>query len=84
MFRIGEYLDLGEKINGNVYKMIINFYPSQDTVRIIKSRGSRTYGGGRNPCKNVVRSLEGNIYHSIVTDAGGRIMLTFRHLASSI
>jgi len=68
MFRIGECLDLGEKIHGIVYKMrITNLYPSQDTVRMIKSRGSRTYGGGKNPCKIVVRSL--------VTDAGGRIIL---------
>ena len=61
-------MDLGEKMNGSVYKMrIINLYPSHDTVRMIKSRGSRTYGGGKNPCKIVVRSL--------VTDAGGRIIL---------
>jgi hypothetical protein len=73
---MGECLDLGEKINGSVYKMrIINLYPTQDIVRMIKSRGSRTYGGGKNPCKIVVRSLEGNKYHSTVTDAGGRIIL---------
>lgn len=67
-------MDLGEKINGSVYKMIINLYPSEDTVRMIKSKGRRTYGGGRKPCKIAVRSLEGNKYHSIVTDEGGRII----------
>ena len=73
---MGECLDLGEKINGSVYKMrIINLYPSQDTVRMIKSRGSKTYGGGKNPRKIVIRSLEDNKYYSIVTDAGGRILL---------
>lgn len=73
---MGECLDLGEKINGSVYKMrIINLYPSQDTVRMIKSRGSKTYGGGKNQRKIVIRSLEDNKYYSIVTDAGGRILL---------
>lgn len=68
-------MDLGEKINGGVYKMIINLYPSEVIVRMIKSRGRRTCGGGRDSCKIVVRSIEGNKYHSIVTDAGGRIIL---------
>lgn len=42
---------MGEKINGSVYKMIINMYPSEDTFRMIKSRGRRTYGRGRKSCK---------------------------------
>lgn len=68
-------MDLGEKINGSVYKMIVNLYPSEGTVRTIKPSGKRTYGGGRKSCKTAVRSLEGNKYHSIVTVAGRRIIL---------
>lgn len=68
-------MDLGEKINGSVYKTIINLYPSQDTVRVIESRESRTYRAGRNPCKILVQSLEGNKNRSIVIDVGGRKIL---------